>query len=139
MSTVSGVVGRIKALDEQHNFSGILIDENAVGGGVVDFSNEAPGVGRKTIPVTFSTKTKQTMYRGLKNAFESGAVQIPDHRRLVHELTSLEFDFTQHGKLKVSHPPGGHDDFPDSLALSHFGVMKAGPSQSSNTGGVRSF
>lgn len=138
-STVSGVVGRIKALDEQHGFSGILIDENAVGGGVVDFSNEAPGVGRKTIPVTFSTKTKQAMYRGLKNAFESGTLQIPNHRRLIHELKSLEFDFTQHGKLKVSHPPGGHDDFPDSLALAHFGRMKASPSETSSDGGIRSF
>lgn len=138
-STVSGVVGRIKALDEQHGFSGILIDENAVGGGVVDFSANAPGVGKKTIPVTFSTKSKQAMYRGLKNALESEALSIPNHRRLIHELTSLEFDFTQHGKLKVSHPPGGHDDFPDSLALAHYGQMKASPSQPSDSGGIRSF
>lgn len=138
-STVSGVVGRIKALDETHGFSGILIDENAVGGGVVDFSEAAPEVGRKTIAVTFSTKTKQAMYRGLKNAFESEALQLPNHRRLVHELTSLTFDFTQHGKLRVEHPPGGHDDFPDSLALSHFGLMKSGRQSTSNNSGVRSF
>lgn len=137
-STMPSIVGRIKALDEQYGFSGILIDENAVGGGVVDFANEAPEIGRKTVPVTFTTKSKQTMYRGLKKAFEAGSIRVPKHDRLIHELTSLRYDFTVHGKLRVQHPPGGHDDFPDSLALAHMGVMKASPSQSSD-GGIRSF
>lgn len=138
-STIPSVVGRIRSLDETHGFSGILIDENAVGGGVVDFSNEAADLARKTVPVTFSTKSKQTMYQGLKKAFEAEEIRLPEHDRLVHELTSLEFDFTQHGKLRVHHPPGGHDDHPDALALAHFGRMKAQPSQSSDAAGVRSF
>jgi len=40
---------------------------------------------------------------------------------LIDELTSLRFDFTQHGYMKVSHPDGGHDDFPDSLAFANWG------------------
>lgn len=120
-STMPGVVGRIKSLDARHDFSGILIDENAVGGGVVDFSTEAPKLEGKVEAVTFTTKTKQAMYQGLKKAFEAGEMQLPEHDRLIHELTSLQFDFTQHGKLRVHHPPGGHDDFPDSLALANHG------------------
>jgi hypothetical protein len=66
------------------------------------------------------------MYQALKRAFENEAISLPDEShqygdRIVHELTSLQFDFTQHGRLRVYHPPGGHDDFPDALALANHG------------------
>lgn len=118
-STVTGIVGRIKSLHEEHRFAGIRIDENAVGGGVVDFSTE--GLGRVVEAVAFTTNSKQAMYQTLKKSFEEQTLTLPENDRLVHELTSLQFDFTQHGKLKVSHPPGGHDDYPDALALANEG------------------
>ncbi|MFB6198811.1 MAG: hypothetical protein ABEI52_11175, partial [Halobacteriaceae archaeon] len=52
---------------------------------------------------------------------ESEELTIPNHRRLVDELTSLEFEFTQHGYMKVHHPERGHDDFADSLAFANWG------------------
>ena len=125
--TVNEAVGRIKALNEQHGYRAILIDENAVGGGVVDFSAASlPNVE----PITFSSKSKQQLYQTLKRVIESRELALPDHERLVHELTSLQYDFTRHGVLRVEHPPGGRDDFPDALALAVRGWQQsAGPSR----------
>lgn len=116
-STIPGVVGRIKDLHRTHNFEAVLVDENAVGGGVVD----DPGLSDIMHGVTFSTKSKHRMYQNLKTAFENQELVIPSHRKLIDELTSLQFSFTQNGYVKVSHPDGGHDDFPDSLALANYG------------------
>lgn len=118
-STMPGVVGRIKNLHEEYDYEQILIDENAVGGGVVDFSKE--GLGSVIEPVPFTLKNKHEMYTRLKKDFEAEALSIPNHRRLVDELTGLQFSFTSGGKLKVSHPDGGHDDHPDALALANHG------------------
>ena len=125
--TVDQSVGRIRALHEQHGYRSILIDENAVGGGVVDFSAAAlPNIE----PVTFSSKSKQELYQTLKRVMESREVVLPDHERLVHELSSLQYDFTQHGILRVEHPPGGRDDFADALALAVRGwQLSAGPTR----------
>jgi hypothetical protein len=71
------------------------------------------------------------MYQQLKTAFEGEELTLPNHRRLIDELTSLRFEFTQNGYLKVGHPDGGHDDFADSLALAHYG--KAGVNQTTVT------
>lgn len=122
-STMPGVVGQIKSFHERVGYQRIQIDENAVGGGVVDFSQE--GLGDVVHPVTFTTKSKQEMYQSLKSGLEREDLALPPHDRLRHELTSLQFDFTQHGKLRVHHPPGGHDDFPDALALANYGRVQA--------------
>jgi len=117
-STIPGVVGRIKSLLRERDFEAVLVDENAVGGGVVD----DPGLKDVMNGVTFSTKTKHRMYQSLKTAFESQELTLPGNRSLIDELTSLRFEFTQNGYLKVHHPDGGHDDFADSLALAHYGM-----------------
>jgi len=132
-STIPGVAGRIKALHREHNFAAVMVDENAVGGGVVD----DPQIRDIVRGVTFSTKTKHQMYQSLKTAFESGDVELPNHRRLVDELTSLQFEFTQNGYLKVTHPDGGHDDFADSLALAHYGMSGAGQTTVTRRNGNR--
>lgn len=122
-SNMTGVVGRIKHLHEAVGYDTICIDENAVGGGVADFS--AAGLGSVVQPITFTSKSKQNMYQALKRALEKRELALPDHDRLRHELTSLQFDFTQHGILRVFHPPGGHDDFPDALALANWARTNA--------------
>jgi len=71
--------------------------------------------------VTFSTKSKHEMYNRLKSDFENESLTIPTDRRLVDELTSLQFDVTGNGYYKVSHPDGGHDDYADALALANWG------------------
>jgi len=121
-SKMTGVVGRIKRLDSEYDFARVNIDENAVGGGVVDFAEH--DLGGKINPVAFSNESKQEMYQALKRCLEDKELSLPDHGRLVHELTALEYDFTPTGKLKVEHPPGGHDDFADAVALANLARVK---------------
>jgi len=128
-SKMTGVVGRIKRLDSEYDFAQIRIDENAVGGGVVDFAEH--DLGAKIEPTPFTNKSKQEMYQSLKKSLEDGTLSLPDNGRLVHELTALEYSFTPSGKLKVSHPPGGHDDFADAVALANLARVKT------NSAGLR--
>jgi hypothetical protein len=121
-SKMTGVVGRIKRLDKEYDFAQIRIDENAVGGGVVDFAEH--DLGAKVEPTPFTNKSKQEMYQSLKKSLEDGALSLPDNGRLVHELTALEYSFTPSGKLKVEHPPGGHDDYADAVALANLARTK---------------
>jgi len=121
-SKMTGVVGRIKRLDSEYDFARVNIDENAVGGGVVDFAEH--DLGGKINPVAFTNESKQEMYQALKRCLEDKELSLPDHGRLVHELTALEYDFTPTGKLKVEHPPGGHDDFADAVALANLARVK---------------
>lgn len=120
-STVPGVIGRIKNFAEEYSLNQVLVDENAVGGGVVDDR----GLQDLVRGITFSTQTKHDMYTQLKTDLENGDIVIPnsiDHyRQLEGQTTRLEFDFTSNGYLKVSHPPGGHDDFADAFALANHG------------------
>lgn len=149
----TGFVGRIKALhrgtatDEpdvgtgelpENGFDQILIEDNAVGGFGVDFAAE--GLGNVVQPITTSIKTKQTMYQRLKRDLEAQELTLPNYRMLITQLTSLEYKYTQNGKLKVSHPKGGHDDFPDALAIANLARMYGNANQSDDDdGGVRSF
>lgn len=119
-STVPGIIGRIKSLHTEHGFEAVGVDENAVGGGVVDDR----GLQDIMQGVKFTTQTKDKMYRTLKTNLEAGEITIPAdvdyYTKLEKETTGLEFDYTQNGYLKVSHPPGGHDDFADALAGANY-------------------
>jgi hypothetical protein len=109
----TNIVGTIRALHEEHNYRAALVEKNAIGEGVVDF-------GELTLPVrpfTSTSKSKASLYKTLRRYLEDGELTLPNHERLYIESTSLVFDHTSGGILRVQHPPGGHDDFPDSLAL----------------------
>ena len=69
--------------------------------------------------ITTGSKSKQAMYQRLKKDIEDEALALPNHRRLIRELTTLEYTYTENGYLKISHPQGGHDDYPDGLALAN--------------------
>lgn len=117
-STLDGILGRIKNWHQEVGYDAIVVDENGLGGGVVDFGEyDLSGI---IEPFTFTLNSRGDLYKALKTAFENGDIQIPNHRRLRAELTSLQFSFTQHGKLQVKHPPNGHDDFSDALGLANY-------------------
>jgi hypothetical protein len=131
--TLDQAVGRIKALHERHGYEAILVDENGLGGGVVDFSTaDLPNVE----PVTFTSKSKQDMYQALKRVLESREIALPPNEHLKHELTTLTFDFTQHGVLRVEAPPGGRDDHADALALAVRGWQQEPGGKVPEPGGV---
>jgi phage FluMu gp28-like protein len=119
-STIPGIAGRIKSLHNEYGFEQAGVDENAVGGGVVDDE----GLQDIVTGVKFTTQSKDKMYRNLKTHLEAGKITIPAdvdyYTKLEQETTGLEFDFTQNGYLKVSHPTDGHDDFADALAGANY-------------------
>lgn len=116
-STMDGVLGRIKDLHRTYGFEAAIVEENSIGGGVVDFGKDLEILE----PFKSSTKSKHNLYKSLQKAIESEDVTLPNDRRLVDELTSLQYEFTQHSYMKVHHPEGGHDDFADSLAFANWG------------------
>jgi hypothetical protein len=116
-STMDGVLGRIRSLHNENDYERIVVEENSIGGGVVDFGSDLKSILQ---PFKSTTKSKHKLYKSLQKAIESKEIRLPKHRRLLDELTSLEFDFTQHGYMRVHHPNGGHDDFADSLAFAYW-------------------
>lgn len=124
LSDVRGIVDRIGTLHSEHEFDAVGIDENAVGGGVVDFA--VYDVDRAMNPIPFSTKNKSKMYRKLKGDLESGELTLPhpdtseDADRLRTETVNLQFDYTKNGHLQVHHAPGGRDDYADGLAIANW-------------------
>lgn len=139
-------VGRLKALQRggdvpapdvgggetpADGYEELVVEENAVGGFGADLVEA--GLGRVVRKITTSTKTKQAMYQRLKKDLEDGALSLPNYRRLISQLTALQYKYTSNGYLKVSHRQGGHDDFPDALALGNYARMN---SRNPEDGGV---
>ena len=68
-------------------------------------------------PVVFTAPSKAELYGRLKASLEAGRLVLPDHRDLLRELSTFEYRITERGHLLLHHAVGGHDDYPDSLAL----------------------
>lgn len=131
-TTGPGFIGRLKAMQDgrevpeaefshgelpTQGYDAIVIEENAVGGFGADLAEA--DLGGVVKPVKTTSQSKQSMYQRLKQDLEAEKINLPNHRRLIDQLTSLEYEFTQHGYLKVEHPPNAHDDYPDALALAN--------------------
>ena len=112
--TVPEAVDRIERLDNQNGYAGIAVDATGgLGAAVDDYTDDLPHIE----PVKFTSRSKAAMFQRVKRLLEGEELVLPQSERLIHELTSLTHDFTSSGILQVSHPPGGHDDHPDALAL----------------------
>src|SRR5205807_7400546 len=61
--------------------------------------------------------SKIELFSRLKNAMEASRLVIPQHPDLVRELSTFEYRISPSGNLLLHHVAGGHDDYPDSLAL----------------------
>jgi hypothetical protein len=56
------------------------------------------------------------LYQEAVPLFTREEISIPDHPQLIRELRLLERRTSRMGKDAITHPPGGHDDFANSLA-----------------------
>lgn len=56
------------------------------------------------------------LYKEAVPLFTREQISIPDHPQLVRELRLLERRTSRMGKDSITHPPGGHDDYANSLA-----------------------
>lgn len=140
ISDVPGIVSRIETLHAEHGFRAVAIDENAVGGGVVDYSSM--GLGDVITPVPFTTQRKSQMYRKLKADLERQDLVVPastsEHsERLRDETVNLQYDYTANGTLKVHHAPGGRDDYADAFALANWVRSNPGPTVTRRRSGSR--
>jgi hypothetical protein len=75
---------------------------------------------RKMLPVDsvkFTTGRKVEMYGRLKSALEADRLILPQHPNLQRELSTFQYKISPGGNLLLHHAQGGHDDYPDSLAL----------------------
>jgi hypothetical protein len=110
-------MGRIRELDSYYDFNKILIDSTSLGQGTVDQVQES--LGRKVEGFKFTNEKKQSLYNTLKNELQNSNISyeyIPgknekDGNKMVQQCLELEYSYTSTGKMRIEHPPGGHDDF----------------------------
>jgi hypothetical protein len=63
-----------------------------------------------------SEQTKSEIYVDLLPLLNSGAVDLLDNDRLVHQLAGLERRTSRSGRDSIDHGPGGHDDVSNCVA-----------------------
>ena len=114
----STVVAEFAEVLKRFGLSSVVGDKYAAEWTVEAFRNV--GIGYEA-----SKLTKSEIYLETGPLFATGAVRIPDDRRLLGELRSLERRTVPSGKDMVSHPPRGRDDYSNaacgalSLAQGH--------------------
>jgi hypothetical protein len=117
------VVGELKALVAKYNAVNVIYDATGVGEGPGDYIKD---LGIPCEAFKFSLQSKVNIYSNLKILFEKRQIVIPKIKRLVDELCMFEYEYTTSGNMKLHHPEGGHDDYPDSLALCVYGLKRPG-------------
>jgi len=75
--------------------------------------------------VTFTSKFKSTiLYNNLKVSANAKLLRIPSLDDVEKQFYELEKSLTPYGFDRISHPSGGHDDIPDSIALALLGFRE---------------
>ena len=112
-------IARILFLDHKFNFTKILVDSTGLGAAVADVVKQE--LKYKVEDVTFTMQSKQSMYNNLKYLMERGKIKLPHHKKLYYQLCDMQYVIAKNNKdIKLHHPPRGHDDYPDSLALAAY-------------------
>lgn len=117
-------LARLKTLYSRYPGSGIVAEENSIGGPLVE------SLQREGLPVrAFQTTaaSKRAIIESLALAFEQRKISIPDCPWLINELLAYEQERLPGGLLRYSAPPGGHDDGVMSLAIAWHAAGNAGP------------
>jgi hypothetical protein len=120
---MTDAMGRIRELDSYYDFNKVMVDSTSLGQGTVDQVQE--DLGSKVEGFKFTNEKKQSLYNTLKNELQNENLTYPyipgkndkDGNKMVDQCLELEYSYTSSGKMRIEHPPGGHDDFSDALAL----------------------
>ena len=127
---ISHTVGQIRNKWKENRYNRIMIDETGMETVFDDLKRDIRGLrGFK-----FTRPSRADIYNKTKQQFEDKNIQIPandDGRNLQRKLLDMDEEYTDSGNLKVHHPPGGHDDYADALALAIHAWKKGRSSGSS--------
>jgi len=73
----------------------------------------------------FTNKSKIDMFSNLKLHMEHNSISFPHHKDLIYQLQDFRYELSDKSDaVKLHHSAGGHDDFPDSLALACLGIHR---------------
>jgi hypothetical protein len=103
--------------DTPQEYQSVVVEKNGIGEFGADFAQR--DLGEVIIPLSSGRESKHTLYKRLIRDLENQSLSLPPHTRLKNELLALEKTVTPTGYWKVSHPTGGHDDYPDALMLAN--------------------
>jgi len=118
---LTDTAGRIIRMHKDWKFSIVYVDETGVGGGAVDMliENDVP-----VNAITFTLQERAQLYNHLKWCFEKKMLILPPHQKMLKQTTSLPYDYTSTGVLKIIKEDRKHDDYPDALALLCLATLK---------------
>lgn len=115
------VVGKVKELDTEYNYSSIYLDKTGIGEGPADWLRESLSGGGyddyRVNALRFSIQSKMDIYSNLKKLMNQGRIKFPNHKKLIFQLMDLRYEIMSNGNLKLHHSDRGHDDYADALAL----------------------
>lgn len=69
---------------------------------------------------TFTPTFKKKIYFNFKKLVHSQQIDLLDHEEQVKEIKALVVEQSATGTIRIGHPPGGHDDYADALAVATF-------------------
>jgi hypothetical protein len=109
------VMGRVKELNLTYQFKQIFIDETGLGAGAADVLAES---GLPIVPITFSEKSKGEMFSNLKLLMEKQKISFStEEQKFLMQLSSIQYQYSSAGNVKVYHPDRSHDDLVCALVL----------------------
>ena len=118
----TGVLAEVRNLRDKANVAKFIIDATGVGEVPADILKRD---GIPCEPIKFNLQSKADMFGNLQLLFEQKRIKIPMARELFDQLVFMEHEYIGYNKLKIHHPPGGHDDEVDALALMAWGLSRS--------------
>lgn len=126
--TLDKMVGKILLLDKKFQCNKIYLDSTGLGSGPTDMINTVSSLRGKVVEVNFGGSidkkpAKEVLYNNLKRMMIlslneiKGGLHFIKHKKLISQLMELRYELLVSGKVKIHHPPRGHDDYTDALAL----------------------
>jgi len=106
-----------EGIHPENGYEEVVIERNAIGEYGSDFAER--DLGDVITPISSGLESKHTLYKRLVRDLQAAELSLPNLRKLKNQLTGLEKTVTPTGYWKVSHPSGGHDDYPDALMLAN--------------------
>lgn len=131
--TLDKMVGEILLLQRKFQCQKIYLDSTGLGSGPTDMLGTVSELVGKVVEVNFASNidkkpAKEVMYNNVKRmmlysmAEKKGGLYFIRNKKLLHQLLQLRYELLASGKIRILHPPRGHDDYTDALALAclHF-------------------